>query len=186
MTKTSYELGGEIINAYSHLEEIEITTGINGYPQGLHRGIIGFANIDEAEQVAKEFGGDVVEFERRDGWQLWKSNGKMWEMYGLDRFKGDERRFCTSAEDVEDFYRERVADMLEAEMPMADIRRFLMPMDVLNDKIEDLEEGEYLMLNEYDPSDYEIVTDKVMSYAYDTHNYVIGVELHAQETEDEE
>lgn len=81
---TSYELRSQITEQYDNLQAIEVTTGTNGYPRGLHGAVIGFDSYDEAEKVAKVYGGEVVEFHRRDGWQLWESRGYAFGAYDID------------------------------------------------------------------------------------------------------
>lgn len=41
--------------------EIEMTTGRNGYPRGLHKGYVGFSSYEEARQQAERTNGEVEE-----------------------------------------------------------------------------------------------------------------------------
>ena len=69
------------------LEVVETTQGMNGYPWGLGKAVIGFETFEEAQEVARESGGEVVDLSRRDGWQFWKNTGKVgkeWEMNAED------------------------------------------------------------------------------------------------------
>lgn len=184
MKTTSYEIREQITDKYDDLQAIEITTGTNGYPEGLHGGVIGFDSIEEAEKVAKEFDGEVVEFRRRDGWQLWESRGIALKMYGLDRFKSSDDvdfRFLESEDDVENFFNEEVKSMLENGFSMVQIRDYMMPMQDILDEIDLLDEDEALKVNAYTPSEFETIAKKTMSYEEDVYQYVIGVELHTKE-----
>ena len=87
------------------LEIIETTPDANGYPSNLKKAVIGFEDMESAENFAKENGLRVEIFRRRAGWQLWCRTG-IWpdkpfympQVYSDDPscecfFCGDEERF---------------------------------------------------------------------------------------------
>lgn len=186
MTKTSYEIGEEIIDKYDHLQRIEITTGMNGYPKGLHRGIIGFCDFAEAEQVAKEFGGEVVEFSRKGGWQLWQSGGRRCEMFGISRINEDRYYIFHNAGEVEEEFNNFLTDMDADDFNIDKMHWMVSTYQELRDAAERMTDEQSLIARRDAIEEYEIVDDKVMQYDEDVWECAIGVELYAQDIDDDE
>lgn len=74
------------------LNIVEVTQGVNGYPEGLHKAIVGFDYFENAEDFAEQVNGEVVLLSRRDGYALYTNNGRAYE--GIERAKFiDEDRY---------------------------------------------------------------------------------------------
>lgn len=64
------------------LQTIQITHSNSSYPEQLGDwGVIGFENMDEAEEFVNEHGGEIGDFFREGGWNLWHYKGHKNEMY---------------------------------------------------------------------------------------------------------
>lgn len=71
---------------------VEVTQGMNGYPEGLYKAITGFDCFEYAECFAREVNGEVVLLSRREGHALFTNKGRVYE--GIERAKFiDEDRY---------------------------------------------------------------------------------------------
>lgn len=74
------------------LNIVEVTKGVNGYPEGLYKAIAGFDYFENAEDFAEQVNGEVVLLSRRDGHALYTNKGRAYE--GIERAKFiDEDRY---------------------------------------------------------------------------------------------
>lgn len=77
---SSYEVAHLIQDEYGTLSCEELTLGINGYPKHVRAILVGFESLEDAKEVAKDFGVHVEVFRIRDGWNFWEKSGAvMWE-----------------------------------------------------------------------------------------------------------
>lgn len=67
------------------LDIVEVTQGMNGYPKGIYKAIVGFDFFENAEDFAEQVNGEVVLLERRDGQELHTNKGRAYE--GIERAK---------------------------------------------------------------------------------------------------
>lgn len=185
MYQTSYEIAEEIVNKYDHLRTIEITTGMNGYPQGLHRGIIGFTDINEAEQVAKEFDGEVVELSRKGGWQLWQSNGRRYDMYDLSRIREDHYLIFRDTDEVEDEFREVLSSIEPDELDINTMDSLVSKYRDIRDAVEMKDDNQSVIVRNDAIEEFSVVDNEVMNYDEDVWENFIGVELHARDIEED-
>lgn len=164
----------------NELTKIDITSGINGYPEDVRIGYIGFNNIDEAIKFAEEVGGNVVLFKKRDGWHFWNNGGSKLEELTASDYVDDlgDNYHIASVADTKDTIRELLQTLEGEEL-----------IDALKKQIEILEELEKA---EYDEtvicgygSYYETCKDKMMSYHEDVWTYEIGVEPARESTDSE-
>lgn len=159
------------------MKPIEITTGMNGYPQGLHRGYIDFESFEQAEEFAKKYNGRVVSLHQRGGWQLWESQGTMYEPYeiGADTYGEDYREF-SNKEEYEEDVRETLRNFIDDNMPINDIKDFLnKDVSEVLDELETAGEDEVVIT--YQGHYFKTTPTKVMNYTEDVHIYSIGVEI---------
>lgn len=74
------------------LNIVEVTQGVNGYPDGLYKAIAGFDYFENAEDFAEQVNGEVVLLSKRDGQALYTNRGRAYE--GIERAKFiDEDRY---------------------------------------------------------------------------------------------
>lgn len=77
---SSYDVARLIKEEYGTLSSEECTLGINDYPKHVRAILVGFDSLEDAEEVAKDFGVHVDVFRIRDGWNFWeKARAVMWE-----------------------------------------------------------------------------------------------------------
>ena len=67
------------------LDIVEVTQGVNGYPEGVYKAISGFDYFENAESFAEEVNGVVVLLSRRDWHTLYTNEGRAYE--GIERAK---------------------------------------------------------------------------------------------------
>lgn len=80
----------------NNLETVETTSERNGYPRNIRNVVTGFESYQAAKDFANKYNGEVVEITRRDGWQLWYENGKLWEPYTRYDIENDDNLTETS------------------------------------------------------------------------------------------
>lgn len=155
------------------LEVVETTQGMNGYPEGLGKAIIGFETFEEAEEVAREIGGDVVDLCRRDGWQFWKNCGTIYREWSMDpEDYGDDYECTKDAVEWWDNTKEMLKE-LEFETP-SDMRKLLEKLERICLAIENLGENEQVLINR-DGFGYEVIPIKTLRYHIDVWFHEIGV-----------
>ena len=158
------------------METIEITTGINGYPSHLHKAYIGFETFDQAEEFAKQNNGVVVALRKRDGWQFWESEGRVFEPFHVDGDTyGDDYSTETTQEHWEDTCRELLSAMICDGASLEDISNAVRNMVAVSEKINLLDDNEALLLchGEY----CDTIKTRTMSYSEDVWSHQIGVEI---------
>lgn len=158
------------------MKAIEITTGSNGYPSHLHRGYIDFGSFAEAEAFAKKYNGKVVELRRRDGWQLWESQGAAFEELNVSaETYGDDYSTFGTRESYENDCRNVISVLIADEVPMSDIIEEIKRMENILFEIDNLDEGEEVLLH------YGAFIEKIkthtMQYHEDVWTHTIGVEI---------
>lgn len=95
------------------LNIVEVTQGVNGYPEGLYKAIIGFDYFENAEDFAEQVNGEVVLLSRRDGHALYTNRGRAYD--GIERAKFiDENRYevFESAIDFEEWCAEEIEHIM--------------------------------------------------------------------------
>lgn len=156
---------------------IEITHGMNGYPEGLGTyAVIGFETWDEAVIFANTYASDISLYHRRDGWHFWGNQGQVWEPFTPSDFLkkyGDDYNIATNDP-------EEVADRLKS---LAD--NFTGDMDKLKtqfseiaelwEKVEQAPEGHAVV--SYCGEYYETLPPESMRMNHDTHQWAIGVSI---------
>lgn len=157
------------------MKEIEITTGMNGYPAHLHKGFIEFDSMAEAEKFAQENHGEVVELRKRDGWHFWESRGHAFGPFhiGAETY-GDDYRTVTAFDNWEDECRELLSAMISDEASLEDLSKAIEEMRAIGEKVENLDAQEAVLL--YQGKFQEIIKLVTMDYREDVWSYQIGVE----------
>ena len=173
---SSYDLRDMICDDYE-LEAAEITEGMNGYPRGLRGAVLlndKEATFESMERLAELYGVEVVSLRRKDGWQLWESQGTAFELYDFQNFldsHDDNARTFGSFKEYADYLRETASDeMIEDMAAHALIEKAK--------EIEDKEAGdnEFINTSTYDISRYELLDRHVSHYSYDTWNYCLALD----------
>lgn len=164
LTELAYERG---------LTVVETTSEANGYPKNLRKAVMDFADFAEAEEFAKECGGEIIQLHKRDGWQLWSRKGWTNEPLKITEADyGDDFEFIEPMDEAE-FYAEYVEPFLADIENLKDLRAFVEAREELWDKVEMLEEDEYLVM--WDGVWHETIRKEMLYWAFDTHHYAIAV-----------
>lgn len=168
------------------LQFVEITQGMNGYPQGLYKAIEGFDSFEDAESFADEVNGEVVLLSRRDGHQFWKNNGRQYDALERAKFidENDEEMF-TSAESFESWAMSEIESMIGAGDNIYDIKNASTDFVEICYAIYDMNEEREMCIVQKCDRDYEIV-DKYATKIHDDDvtTYMIAVVDH--ETDEDE
>lgn len=179
---SSYDLRDMICDEQD-LEAAEITTGTNGYPRGLRGAVLlggSGKTIEQMQELAEMYGVELVSLHRRDGWQLWESEGWTSDLYDYVAFAdqhNDNLHYWESYKDYADELREYASDMDDEDLK----QQFLDAAD----KVEGwtLEPNEFL----YCEQGYPYLTDPdkadrmVDHFSYDTHNYSLALDCMIEE-----
>lgn len=173
---SSYDLRDMIADDYD-LECAEITEGMNGYPRGL-RGCVLLndkdATFESMERMAELYGVKVVSLRRKDGWQLWESQGAAYELYNFQNIlenRDDNALTFGSFKEYADFLRETASDEMVEDMAA----------HALFEKVKEIEDkevgdNEFIRTSTYDISYYELLDRHVSHYSYDTWNYTLALD----------
>lgn len=173
---SSYDLRDMIADDYD-LECAEITEGMNGYPRGL-RGCVLLndkdATFESMERMAELYGVEVVSLRRKDGWQLWESQGTAYELYDFQNIlenRDDNALTFGSFKEYADFLRETASD--ETVEDMAAHALFEKVKEIEDKEVGD---NEFIRTSTYDISYYELLDRHVSHYSYDTWNYTLALD----------
>ena len=173
---SSYDLRDMIADDYD-LECAEITEGMNGYPRGL-RGCVLLndkdATFESMERMAELYGVEVVSLRRKDGWQLWESQGTAYELYDFQNIlenRDDNALTFGSFKEYADFLRETASDEMVEDMAA----------HALFEKVKEIEDkevgdNEFIRTSTYDISYYELLDRHVSHYSSDTWNYTLALD----------
>ena len=178
MYASSYDVRDMICDDYD-LEAAEITTGTNGYPRNLRGAVLlngGDTTINGAQAIAELYGVELVSLHRRDGWQLWESEGTTFDLYDyadyMDHHNDNLHRW--------DSYKE-YADELREYANGGDMDEDMKQQFTdAADKVADwqLEPNEFI----YCEQGYPYLTDPdkadrmVDHFSYDSHQYTLALD----------
>jgi len=159
------------------LTTIEITYGMNGYPEGLgDNGVIGFRTFEDAEKFAEDWKGEIVHFHSRDGWHFWEANGRAWSPYSAHDYLSDLGDDYNIEDDTEDNIKAKLESLIENYD--GDLLDLIGKMGKLMELLKAVYYN-YTGLNQYVISrngEYcESIENAMMFYNHDTHKYAIGV-----------
>lgn len=169
------------------LDEVTITQGMNGYPEGLYKAWIGFDYFEDAEAFADHIGGEVILLTKRDGHLLWVNNGRAYE--GIDRAKFiDENKveMFSNIDSFESWAMSEVESMVEMGDHLQDLRNACIGLCNISDDIYEMRDHEMCIVTKSN-YDYEIV-DRYVTRLHDDDvtTYAIAVIDGDSEEETEE
>lgn len=157
------------------LNTIEITTGMNGYPQGLgDYGVTGFETYADAEKFAEDNGGEVVLFESKYGWHFWNQRGWMSRPFNSDDLLQDMGDNYAYADTTNEHYAEQLADIAkDFDGDFEALENRIKEIKEIIDAVESAYEDERVIVGY--GNFYETVKATFMAYNYDTHRWAVGV-----------
>lgn len=159
-----------------NLEIVNTTSDPEGYNlYDLKKALTGFASFEEAEKVAEEIGGHVEKLVKPFGDEFWTREGHMYQpvSFTAEMF-GDNYAIFDNAEnywmDAQEVLAEKLdgADLKEVENTLKDIREAY-------DAIDDLDEGEVALCENYRGIYLYRQTLSPVEYTFDSKYYTIGV-----------
>ena len=162
-----------------NLEAAEITEGMNGYPRGL-RGCVLLSGcgktIDEMKELAELYGVELVSLHRRDGWQLWESQGWTWDLYDVEDFMQANNDNLHSWDSYKE-YAEELREYANGGDMDEDMKQQFLEAAEKADGME-LGENEFLFCEEGFPylTDPDKADRMVDHFSYDTHNYSLALD----------
>lgn len=157
------------------LNEVEVTEGNNGYPKNLKRAVYGFENLADAQEFAADVEGEVVLLHRRDGWQLWESKGREFELIQIHtkEFGDNTTKYFPTITESE--FAEHTAFVISESYSdgLDGMKDYIDKRIELWEQIQNLEDDEFIVAEDDEVQD--VYKCESMSFNYDTHQYVIGV-----------
>lgn len=171
------------------LDEVTITQGMNGYPEGLYKALIGFYTLDDALGFADHIGGEVVLLTKRDGHQFWVNNGRTYQAFDRARFIDEnEEEFFSNIESFESWAREEIRSTIGVGGNIYDIRDACIGLCNIADEIYEMRDDEMCIVYK-STYDYKVV-DRYVTEIHDNDvtTYAIAVidGIGEEETEEEE
>lgn len=171
------------------LDEVTITQGMNGYPEGLYKALIGFDTFDDALGFADHIGGDVVLVTKRDGHLLWVNNGRAYEELDKAKFIDEnEDEVFTNGDSFESWAITEIESMVGMGDNIYDIRNASVGLCNILDEVYEMCNYEMCIVNKSN-YDYEIVDRYVTKlHDHDVTTYAIAVidGIGEEETEEED
>ena len=175
---SSYDLRDMICEDYE-LEAAEITEGMNGYPRGLRGAVLlndKEATFESMERLAELYGVEVVSLRRKDGWQLWESQGHAFDLYDFADFL-DEHNDNLHRWDSYKEYADELREYANGGDMDEDMKQEFLEAAEITEGME-LGENEFLYCEQGFP--YLTNPDKadrhVSHYSYDTWNYCLALD----------
>lgn len=175
---SSYDLRDMICDE-QNLEAAEITTGMNGYPRGL-RGAVLLSGCGRTAEQMKEladlYGVELVSLHRRDGWQLWESQGWQWDLYDYAAFMDEYNDNLHWWESYKDYAEELREYANGGDMDEDMKQQFLDAADKMDGW--HLEPNEFLYCEQGYPylTDPDKAARMVDHFSYDSHNYSLALD----------
>lgn len=166
----------------------EITTGMNGYPQGLgNYAVIGFDSFADAEKFADENGCEVHLFKVRDGHQLWSNCGRKYEPLKASEYISDLGDDYSEVDNSTDYIQDRLKELAnDFDGDFDTLKKFIADQEEILEEVENAEKDEVVIVNCGKYS--ETIKAELMSYHEDVTTLSIGVFVEGgiEESEDEE
>lgn len=154
-------------------EIIETTSEGNGYPSNLKKAVIGFEDFEDAENFAKENGGEIIDLKRKAGQQLWSRGGRAFEPFYMSKIYDNdpcyEMYFCGDEERFTDNVKEQIAELND----FALIQALIEEKTEIWDEFCTLGENEFILVK--DGKFEDVIEEERMAYEYDSTYYRIGV-----------
>lgn len=158
------------------LDIVEITQGVNGYPKGLYKALMGFDTFENAEAFADEVNGEVVLLTKRDGHQLWFNGGRQYEALERAKFIDEnEEEMFTSVESFESWATSEIESMIGMGDNIYDIKNASANFVEICDAIYDMNEESEICIVSKCNYGYEIESRYVTRIHEDVTTYAIAV-----------
>lgn len=154
------------------LQLVSTTSEASGYPRNLRTAVIGFENWQQAEEVAAEIGGDIINLHKKEGWQLWARQGSAsgpYENSAADY--GDDYEELSAGD--EDELTESLKAYMEGPREFSEIYDYVQRLKDIADEMAALEEGQVLICR--DNSIVAVINKVSMAFSEDCNHYVIAV-----------
>lgn len=156
---------------------VEITHGMNGYPERLgDHAVIGFLSFMDAELFVDAYGGEINLYHRRDGWHFWEEQGQVCEPFTPSDFLkkyGDDYNIASNDPDEVADRLKTLADNFSGDMDK--LKEQFSNISELWEKVEAAPEG-YAVVS-YCGAYFETLPPQSMRMNHDTHQWVIGVSI---------
>ena len=148
------------------LDIVEVTQGMNGYPEGLYKAIVGFDSFEDAEYFAEQVNGEVVLLSKRNEHHLWTNKGRAYE--GIERANLiDENRYKAFENelDFEEWCCEEIEQQMNGGFDLFDFRDKILQMCDTYEEIRTKGRNEISIV---DIKDYSCeTTDKYVTSVHD-------------------
>lgn len=172
----------ELIADEQDLESAEVTQGTNGYPRGLYDVVLlkdSSLSFEQMEELADKYGVQVLSLKRKDGWQLWESEGSAYELYDYAEFMeqhDDNVVTFDSFKAYANYLRETAYELKDSNIVAEMAAR--AELDALADEVEkkDIKDNEFVWINTYDIKRYETDRRKVSSFSYDSSYHTLALD----------
>lgn len=152
---------------------IETIDNGNGYPSNIKKAIIGFDDFEDAENFAKENGGEIIELRRKVGQQLWSRGSRAFEPFYMstiyDKEPNCKMYFCGDEERFTDNVKEQIAELND----FALIQSLIEEKSEIWDKFCTLGENEFILIK--DGKFEDVIEEERIDYEYDSTYYRIAV-----------
>lgn len=154
------------------LSYVETTSNGTGYPEKVEKAIIGFDDIEQAQEFAKAHGLHVVELWKQAGWNFWVRSCEtieafdMWYMYAKD---DNNILFSDEVDFLVNFVKPRLLDFRKFDQ----LTDFVEKCKEISDAIKDLSDEEFVVTR--DGRYVDTLPYECMQYEYDSKCYAIAV-----------
>ena len=157
------------------LQLVEVTQGMNGYPKGIYKAIIGFESYKDAEEMAEKNGLERVTLRSRDGWQFYENLGRTYSPFDeYAAYPSDEYDHYTNISFDEFCAQEDVQGTLATAGDFDEMLAMLENFKEIFEQIENLGSDEVAVIHR-ESGEGEIIKKEYCHYHYDVWQYEIAL-----------
>lgn len=164
---------------YPELTQVFVASGKNGYPKNLREAVIGLESYEQAQEIEKLYGVDIVELRKRDGWYYYERTGTATKPYSLFEIYCEKNNYNCSPKkeylEYIDYLINEGGDDSDDDGRLTDFTNRLRDLRERVSKERDDVDFLYRVEDMFDYETVETVDNETMHYCYDVWTYHIGI-----------
>lgn len=170
----TYNTSIEDLAYHGGFELVEtVSRGGNGYPRNIRKAIIGFSDMDDAQNYADKFGLIIYLLHKRDGWHFYERLEATTDPLRITSADYGDNYNSYSVRDLDNYFENNVKDMLSDFDNFEDLDSFLEDEKRIYFELQNINDDQLVIT--HDGIYYETIDQSSMRWSHDTHTYVIGL-----------
>lgn len=156
------------------LDVIETTPNGNGYPENIHKALVGFDSFEDAQDVANKYGLRITTFTKRQGNRLWTRNENTTYhplRITADDYGSDFKAYGTY--NARYYFDDEVKPCLNDFDSIDELESFIQEQREIIDALDNIDDEQLIII--HDHKLYDRIDTNMMEWSHDGKNYIIGV-----------